>query len=298
MSNLPKGIQQHRIPAFSWLGFFIMVVAQFGLILKVSWVATWLTPIMWTGYILFVDGLVFKRRGRSWLTSRKLEFPLLAFLSIGIWLLFEAYNFHIQNWLYRGVPESPIARDIAYGWSFSTILPAVFITSELVLSFLPQTQEIPPSQSKSRIPQWVYFLTGVTLVFVPVGLPVEIARYLFGAVWLGFIFVLDPINLKMGGPSLLQQWALGKRALTISLLIGGLLCGFLWEAWNFQAFLQAGGHWIYTVPDPLRIFDLHYGQMPLLGMLGFPPFALELYLMYHFLRTTLEIDRLLGPLDW
>jgi hypothetical protein len=34
--------------------------------------------------------------------------------------------------------------------------------------------------------------------------------------------------------------------------------------------------------------------MPLLGMLGFPPFALELFAMYHFLRKILDGDRLLG----
>lgn len=275
-----------------------MLAAQGGLILRLSWIATWLTPIMWTGYILFADGLVFKRRGRSWLTTRKLEFPLLALLSIGIWLIFEAYNFHIHNWLYGGVPESPLVRDFAYGWSFSTILPGVFITSELVLSFFPQKPERPSSHKESRIPQWVNVLLGITLVFMPVALPVEIAHYLFGAVWLGFIFLLDPINQMIGGPSLLQQWRLGIRAQTISLLVGGLICGFLWEAWNYQAFLRVGGHWIYTVPEPLRIFGIHYGQMPILGMLGFPPFALELYLIYHCLRSTLEMERIIGPLDW
>jgi hypothetical protein len=83
-----------------------------------------------------------------------------------------------------------------------------------------------------------------------------------------------------------------------ALLVGGFLCGLLWEAWNFQAFIKDGGHWIYTVPDALRIFGLHYGQMPVLGMLGFPPFALELYAMYHFFRRMVEGPRLLGPVYW
>jgi hypothetical protein len=102
----------------------------------------------------------------------------------------------------------------------------------------------------------------------------------------------------LGAPSLKRLYIQGKGKLILALLLGGLFCGFLWEAWNYQAFRLSGGHWIYTVPEPLRIFNLHYGQMPILGMLGFPPFALELYVMYHFLRSSLEIDRLLGPLDW
>ncbi len=56
------------------------------------------------------------------------------------------------------------------------------------------------------------------------------------------------------------------------LLIAGALCGFLWEMWNFRA----GAKWIYTVPYVgfLKVFE-----MPLLGFLGFPPFAVECYTM-------------------
>ena len=56
------------------------------------------------------------------------------------------------------------------------------------------------------------------------------------------------------------------------LLLSGALCGFLWELWNFRA----GSKWIYTVPHVgfLKVFE-----MPLLGFLGFPPFALECYAM-------------------
>jgi hypothetical protein len=287
-----------KLPSYTWLGLLILIAAQIGVMLKVHWVATWLTPIMWSGYILLLDGILFRRQGRSWLTTRKTEFPLLALLSIAIWLLFEAYNFSLQNWLYRGVPENPLVRDFAYAWSFATILPGVLLTSELIHSFVPENWIFPGSKSLSRFPDWSSVLIGASLVLIPLAVPVSCARYLFGAVWLGFIFLLDPINAKLGGPSLKRLSNQHKGTLTIALLLGGLLCGFLWEAWNFQAFRLSGGHWIYTVPEPLRIFGLHYGQMPILGMLGFPPFALELYVMYNFLRSSLEIDRILGPLDW
>ena len=275
-----------------------MVVAQLSLIMQVAWVATWLTPIMWSGYILFVDGLVSQRSGASWLTTRKLEFPLLVLLSIGIWLLFEAYNFHLQNWLYRGVPDSAWMRNLAYAWSFATIIPGVFLTSELIMSFLPTSRFDPRNSSRGRLPDWSWFLAGATLVLIPLALPIPMARYLFGAIWLGFILLLDPINAKLGTASLKQRWLQGDHRCTLGLMLGGLLCGFLWEGWNYQAFRLAGGHWIYTVPEPLRIFGLHYGQMPILGMLGFPPFALELYVLYHFLRSSLQVERFLGPLTW
>lgn len=286
------------LPAYTFIGLLIMVIAQLGLIMRIAWVATWLTPIMWSGYILFVDGLVYQRNHASWLTTRKLEFPLLVFFSIGIWLLFEAYNFHIQNWFYDGVPNAAWMRNVAYAWSFATIIPGVFLTSELIISFLPPHLFKQRKPSREKVPGWSWFLSGLVLVLIPLALPIPIARYLFGAVWLGFFLLLDPINAKLGRGSLKQRWLQGDRKITFGLLLGGLLCGFLWEGWNYQAFRLGGGHWIYTVPEPLRIQGLHYGQMPILGMLGFPPFALELYVMYHFLRSSLEIERFLGSPTW
>jgi hypothetical protein len=298
MTQLDNKRSSPRLPGFTWLGLLIMLGAQLGLKLEQRWVATWLTPIMWSGFILLADGWLSRRQGQSWLTTRLREFPLLALISIGIWLTFEVFNFHLQNWLYRGVPANPWVRNFAYAWSFATILPSVFITSELILSYLPRGSSISKRNILAVFPDWLWVITGTSLVIIPMLLPIPIARYLFGAVWLGFIFLLDPINRKLGLTSLKEQWKGGEYNLTLALLLGGLICGLLWEAWNFQAFKLAGGHWIYTVPEPLRIFSLHYGQMPILGLLGFPPFAIEIYLMYHFLRSILEGERYLGRLDW
>jgi hypothetical protein len=55
-----------------------------------------------------------------------------------------------------------------------------------------------------------------------------------------------------------------------------LICGFLWEFWNFWALSK----WIYTVP----LFEKGKGfEMPFLGFLGFPPFAVQAYVMYKFI---------------
>ena len=62
-----------------------------------------------------------------------------------------------------------------------------------------------------------------------------------------------------------------------NLLIAGFICGGLWEFWNFWARAK----WIYTVPivGNVKIFE-----MPVLGYFGFPPFALECFAMYVFVR--------------
>ncbi len=60
--------------------------------------------------------------------------------------------------------------------------------------------------------------------------------------------------------------------------MSGLLCGVLWEFWNYWARAK----WHYTVPilENLKMFE-----MPLPGYLGFPPFAVECFTMYVFARV-------------
>ena len=61
----------------------------------------------------------------------------------------------------------------------------------------------------------------------------------------------------------------------------------MWEFWNFWA----GSKWVYTVPffRQWKVFE-----MPLLGFLGFPPFALECWILYHLLGTVLRRPKSVG----
>jgi hypothetical protein len=132
------------------------------------------------------------------------------------------------------------------------------------------------------------------MVTIPLALPTSTAAYLFGAVWIGFFLLLDPLNGKLGLPSLRRQWRMGSRRMISALLLGGLICGFIWETWNQQAVAAGGAYWVYLFPEELRPFGWTYGQMPLLGLLGFPPFALELFAFYTFIRESLGGDRIFG----
>jgi hypothetical protein len=75
---------------------------------------------------------------------------------------------------------------------------------------------------------------------------------------------------------LLGQLASGDCTRLVALLVAGFICGGLWEGWNFTARTK----WIYSVP----FFDeLKLGEMPVLGFIGFPAFALECYALINFL---------------
>ncbi|MFN2148039.1 MAG: hypothetical protein ACK2T2_06570 [Anaerolineales bacterium] len=287
---------RRKFPRYTWLGLAILIAGEISLASHIQWVATWFTPIMWSGFILLADGILARSKGSSWLSTRRLEFPFLAVASVLIWLLFEVYNLRLQNWLYRGLPSSGIVRDLGYFWSFATIAPAVLIAAELFHVLL--RGRVKPGTKAGRTfrlgPTWPWILLGWTMVALPPLLPIPAARFTFGAVWIGFIPLLDPINRRLGAPSLRQELKSGTTSTIVALLLGGLFCGLLWEAWNFQALGANGGHWIYTVPEELRIFGFHYGQMPILGMLGFPPFAVELYVMYQTIRSLFGVERVLG----
>jgi len=281
-----------RFPLHTWVGLAILIVAELGVAAGNLLLTTWLTPIAWTGTILAVDGCVRRVRGKSWLTTRAREAPFLFLASIGIWLMFEAYNFHLRNWAYLGVPPNPVLRDLAYAWSFSTIAPAVFEIADLLEVLLGRNRhDADPSLPEMGGGGSISILVGLSLVVVPLTLPASIAKYLFGAVWVGFIFLVDPINERLGARSLRRLWRSGDRSPIFSLLLAGLICGFLWETWNYQAMRAGGAYWVYTIPEALRVFGLHFGQMPVLGLLGFPPFALELSCLYTLFRTLLNLDR-------
>jgi hypothetical protein len=267
-----------------------MGIAQLLLAMEISQVARWLTPIMWTGYILAADGIVFRLKGSSWIKTRMREFPFLVLFSVGVWLVFEVYNFHLKNWAYFGVPSRDFVRNFAYFWSFATIMPGVFETADLVDAIWHKLRRKAERRTR-RVnpgPTWAWIFSGLTMVIIPLALPTEIAAYMFGFVWIGFFLLLDPINELIGAASLRIEWKMGDWRRTVALLAGGMLCGLLWELWNFQAFLHEGGYWVYTIPEPLRPLGLTFGQMPVLGLLGFPPFALELYSFYSLLHRILR----------
>src|SRR2546425_566331 len=93
----------------------------------------------------------------------------------------------------------------------------------------------------------------------------------WGAVWL----VAEPLLYRRSPErSLFGDVARGEWGRIARLMAGGLFAGALWECFN----ALARAKWIYTVPflEHLKLFE-----MPPLGFLGFPFFALEVWSLYH-----------------
>ena len=266
------------VPVRAWVGLPIILGAEVSLFLRASgWVSVYFTPIVWTGYILLADGLVASLKGESRLSRAPGQFAALALWSVPLWLIFEAYNLRLQNWRYEGLPEVAGLDHLGFIWSFATIWPAIFETADLLEALGLSRAPGRPTAPFAPAVRWMIAAAGLVMVTAPVLIPVRIGSYLFGAVWIGFALLLDPVVYHWRGPSLLRDLEAGNRTRLFCLLGAGWVCGILWEFWNYWA----GARWVYVFPmaQQWKIFE-----MPLPGFGGFPAFAVECWLMYQTLR--------------
>jgi hypothetical protein len=263
---------------YGWLAALVLLVDEALLPWQLPVLARWFTPVMWTAYIFLVDARVLRRDGRSLLRDRPREALFMAAVSVPLWLVFEAYNVRLRNWAYFGVPEAPVLAAASYAWAFATIWPGLFQTA----AWLGAGPFPTPPRRYRPVPlsMWLRaaMLAGGVFVVVPPLLPAAVRPWTFGFVWLGFVLLLEPLNARAGRPSFLAAWLAGDRAFVRRWLVAGIVCGVLWEFWNYWALAK----WRYVgVPvfPSVRLFE-----MPIVGYLGFPPFALEVFAMYHLVR--------------
>ena len=273
------------MPLHGWLGLGVIVAAEALLFRGSPLVGRWFTPIVWTGYVLLVDAIVARRTGESLLTTHRSELVGAALASILCWWLFEWYNaprFWEGGpaaeglwWRYHAVEANAFLRRVGYDWAFATIFPALFLTARALRTLRPFARlRLTPVQLPRPL-LWACVVIGAACAALPF---VVVSPWLVPLVWIAYVLLLEPINHMRGAPSWLTALGRGDASLLVSLLASGLVCGVLWELWNYWAVTR----WTYTVP---YAGDVKLFEMPLLGYLGFPPFALECFAMYNFLRS-------------
>jgi hypothetical protein len=69
-----------------------------------------------------------------------------------------------------------------------------------------------------------------------------------------------------------------------ALFAGGLVCGLLWEFWNYWALAK----WVYHLEFLGPLEHIRYFEMPVLGLLGFLPFGAECWVMWQTIRIALD----------
>ena len=253
------------------------------ILLGVCWPLNWALPGMrtaylffplWLAYVLVIDALVLSRTGTSlWARSRR-DFALLFVASAPVWWIFEVINRRTGNWEYLGANSfTQFEYYLLCTVSFSTVMPAVFETAELVRSFAwVQGLRVGPRVRPEPAVTLGMFVAGGVMLALTLAWP----RYFYPFVWTSLLLLLEPLNCWLGKRSILEFLQNGDWRPVVSLSLGALICGFFWEMWNYYSFPK----WIYHTPGAQF---LHVFEMPLLGYGGYIPFALELYAMRNFL---------------
>jgi hypothetical protein len=232
---------------------------------------------LWAAYALVVDGWCARRTGTSAFARSRKGFALQFLLSAAAWWLFELINLRLGNWEYVGREEfSDLEYALLASASFSTVLPAVLGTAELMLSlpFLQRTAS-GPQVSRSNSSLLTYALLGALMLCAMLWRP----NWFYLFCWTSLVFLLEPLAQSLRRRGLLDDLARGDWRVWWALWLGGLCCGFFWELWN----LHSEPKWIYHIPGVgfWKVFEL-----PLLGYLGYFGFAMELYLMANLCLPT------------
>ncbi len=259
-------------PLHGIFGIIFLLISEIALFKKIDPFYSWFFCFAWWSYIFTIDAVIYRLKGNSLMVNRTREFLFMIPWSIFLWLIFEAANLSLENWYYINLPHSMVERWLGYAIAYGTVLPGMFVTAELLESL--------GLFRKSKIKKTVLSSGGHSVLILLGALclasSVLVPEYFFPLIWVGFIFLLDPLNYRFEGKSLLKDLEEGNPRRIYLLLVGGLICGFLWEFWNFWALSK----WVYTVP----FFERAKGfEMPFPGFLGFPPFALQAYVMYNFI---------------
>jgi hypothetical protein len=254
----------------------VLAAATACLFLLIEPVLTVYYHLAWWSYIVAVDAVNRRRAGRSLLRDQPRAFLWLAVGSVAWWTLFEAINLRLGNWYYVMDPPSLVVRWTAGVLAFATVLPAIVETVHLAenLGWVRSIRLSPLAWTPAK--ERAVLGLGVACFVLPLAWP----DVFFPLTWGSFVFLLEPWNRRHAARSFLRDLEQGEAGPLVRTLFAGLVCGLLWEIWNYWARTK----WIYTVPgfERLKLFE-----MPLLGFLGFPPFAVECLVVLRFARTVL-----------
>ncbi len=274
MLNLSK---LKQIPMRGYTGI-ILVIIFWTLNWSLDGLRTqWAFFPLWLGYILAADSIVFLRKGSSLFSRSKKSFIELFIFSIPVWWLFEILNYFTKNWIYLGREYfTDIQFFLLASLSFSTVIPAVFETAELISAFKRAGNKTSKKIILTKRASAYLLLIGIITLICIIIFP----EYFYFLIWVSLYLIIDPLNFILGKKSLFQYLSLGNWKPVSSLIIGCLVCGFFWEMWNYFSYPK----WIYILPG---VNFLHVFEMPLPGYLGYIPFSLELYAIYNFIDGTL-----------
>jgi len=253
------------------LALLFFAVATISMLEEIRPFVNWYYICAWYPTIVVLDVLQARFSGRYYLLTRPGFAVSLLGWSAVLWFFFELVNFRVANWYYVFLPPERTARWTGTTISFMTVFPAVFLAERLLASRdIFAGTRWPTFHVSSRLLA-VVFLAGIVFAALSLSWP----NAFFPMIWGALTLLIEPLNYRRDpARSLLADLSQGRPGRLLRFLVGGLGVGFLWELYN----IQSRSKWIYTVPgfESFKLFE-----MPLLGFLGFPVFALDCFVVYQ-----------------
>jgi len=264
--------RRRAFPLWGWGGLLLCLGAWVLAWNRFSWFSTLqpytFTPL-WFGYILSVNGVTFKRSGTCLPVRYPNRFLLLFLVSSLFWWYFEWMNRFVQNWYYAGINDfSALAYILHATLCFSTVLPAVVSTRELLSTF--DSEDNRCCHGPILKFRWGARAGWILLVFMGTILAALaiVPDQLFPFVWIAPLLIIVGLQGIVGRQTIFASLRQGDWRPVLLPALAAIICGFFWEMWNWKSL----AHWEYSIPYVDRY---HLFAMPVLGYLGYLPFGLE-----------------------
>lgn len=181
------------------------------LLCLVSWLLAWtrfdwfseyqiftFSPL-WFAYIGIVNAITFARSGRCMLINRPKYLIRLFIVSALFWWTFEYLNRFVQNWYYVGIEDLSPGKYVLFATlSFSTVIPAVLGTCELLETFpfffagLHEYKKIDTKYPKATA--LIFLMLAIAGLF---GIGIY-PNYLYPLLWVSPLFIITSIQLLAG----------------------------------------------------------------------------------------------------
>ncbi len=251
------------------------------------------TPLWW-GFIMFVDGIVWRRTGgRSLLATRPATVATSALVSVGGWTFFEYLDYFVLgNWFYPNGHMAALdhATIVAlFLVAYTTVWPVVFEWTTLLSTF-PRLVQRYAQGPRLVLPGGLLVVTGLVLL----GAMVFWYRPLFWVLWIGPLAVIGGQMLRLGLWTPLSDLARGDWSKTVLVALASLVTGFFWELWNYGSSHPNPlpptnpNYWVYDIP---YVNVIHvWSEMPLLGYAGYLPFGILVWVVYAWAGALFGFD--------
>lgn len=276
----PKPPSKKPLPWWFWLGGVIMLFFWW-----LMWshstafgdLVYWSFSPLWWGFILVLDGIVYRRNnGVSLLYNKPLMMGIAYVVSSAGWVYFEFYDYFVLgNWYYPQAYDAPWPYPLLvfeFLVTYGTITVVFFEWYSLFKTF-PRFPARYKNGPKMQVGGNALLIAGILLTAAMVIWPYPF----FWVVWIGPFAIISAVLIKCNIPNtFINISQRGDWSDGVLMGLASLFNGFVWEFWNYGSVFFVNtptnpNYWDYNIPyvNVIHIFS----DMPLLGYFGYIPFG-------------------------